>query len=126
MIPYLHFTIPSGFEEDVWFSAAELLPDNAAVVHHIQIYSYVPEEGEEVDLNDASDNQNARAQQRRKRSLVCSFAPGEDPFVFPEGVAGRIPAGCDAAVYHALHTDRENREGPLDVRAETVQGHART
>lgn len=94
VIPYLHFTVPSNFEEDVWFSAAELLPDNAAVVHHIQIYCYVPEEGEEVNLNDASDNQNARAQRRRKSSLVCSFAPGEDPFVFPEGVAGRIPAGA--------------------------------
>ena len=91
MIPYLHFTIPTNFEEDVWFSAAELLPDNNAVVHHIQAYCYVPEKGQKID---ASDTQSRRAQRQRQRSLVSSFAPGEEPFVFPHGVAGRIPAGA--------------------------------
>ena len=106
VIPYKHFSIPTNFTEDVWFSAAELLPDNDAVVHHIQAYCYVPEKPAEVDLGDASDNQSARAQRQRRGSLVSSFAPGEDPFVFPDGVAGRIPRGSNSADHHALHTDR--------------------
>jgi peroxiredoxin len=102
VIPYLRFVIPTNFTEDVWYSAAELLPDNAAVVHHIQASCYVPEEGEDLDLSSQSqaaestsrDDQNATAQRRRRGTLVSSFAPGEEPFEFPEGVAGRIPAGA--------------------------------
>ena len=102
VIPYLRFTIKTNFKEDVWYSAAELLPDNAAVVHHIQASCYVPEEGEELDHNNATraadstaaDAQSTTARRRRRGTLVSSFAPGEAPFEFPEGVAGRIPAGA--------------------------------
>lgn len=101
VIPYLRFEIPTHFTEDVWFSAAELLPDNAAVVHHIQASCYVPQQAEQPGHNNAgntaSATKNARAAEaarQRRGTLVSSFAPGEAPFVFPDGVAGRIPAGA--------------------------------
>ena len=75
VVPYLYFTVPSNFKEDVWVQAAELRPGNRAVVHHLIVYYRDPKTG--------------------KRGRIHGFAPGELPLVCPPGTGRRIPAGSD-------------------------------
>ena len=75
VVPYLYFTVPSNFQEDVWVQAAELRPGNRAVVHHLIVYFRDPKTG--------------------KRGRIHGFAPGELPLVCPPGTGRRIPAGSD-------------------------------
>ena len=103
VVPYLRFTIDAEFPEDVWYSAAELLPDNEAVVHHIQAYAILPEpevrEPVEAPRPDETDEQRSRRRRRARRAkLITSFAPGEEPFEFPAGIGGRIPAGSKISI----------------------------
>src|SRR5258708_13746494 len=42
-VPYLYFTIPTGFKEDKWISAMEIRPGNRGVVHHV--IAFVQEAG---------------------------------------------------------------------------------
>ncbi len=67
VVSYVYFRVPSNFKEDMWVQAAEAVPGDRSVVHHIIVY-----------VNDP------KAQK-----------PGEAPSVFPEGTAKRIPAGAD-------------------------------
>ncbi len=78
VVPYLYFTVPTNFEEDVWIQAAEARPGNRAVVHHIIVSSRDPK---------------AKGRGRRRGSSVCGTAPGDPPLILPPGVAKKIPAG---------------------------------
>lgn len=79
VVDYQYFTIDPGFSEDVWIQAAEARPGNAAVVHHHVAY-FVPPGGQTRGISQV---------QRQ----IAGYAPGTQPFIFPEGVAMRIPAG---------------------------------
>jgi peroxiredoxin len=37
-VPYQYFVVPTGFTEDTWIEAAEVLPGNRAVLHHVIAY----------------------------------------------------------------------------------------
>src|SRR6185437_3263460 len=39
---YENFTVPTGFQEDVWITAVELKPGNRRVVHHAHVYVTPP------------------------------------------------------------------------------------
>jgi mono/diheme cytochrome c family protein len=41
-VPYLYFTMPTGFTEDKWIQAMEIRPGNRAVVHHVIAYAQDP------------------------------------------------------------------------------------
>jgi len=80
VVPYLYFTVPTNFKEDVWIQAAEARPGNRAVVHHIIVFCKVrDDEGRLV----------------RQQGHICGMAPGDPPLVLPPGIAKRIPAGSE-------------------------------
>jgi thiol-disulfide isomerase/thioredoxin len=82
VVEYQHFRVPTGFTEDRWVQAAEAVPGDRAVVHHIIIY---------VD-----DHKN-RSGKLRQQDLahLCGYAPGDMPSVYPPGTAKKVPAGSD-------------------------------
>src|SRR5262249_9899512 len=41
-VPYLYFTIPTGFKEDKWIQAMEIRPGNRSVVHHVIAFVQEP------------------------------------------------------------------------------------
>jgi peroxiredoxin len=89
-IPYQFFTVPTGFTEDRWVAAAEARPGNRAVVHHIIVYVAQPGKKKERDQVDGIGH-----------GLLCAFAPGDLPAVFPAGAAKKIPRG--AALVFQMH-----------------------
>ncbi len=80
VVPYLYFTVPTNFKEDVWIQAAEARPDNRAVVHHIIVSHRDPK---------------AKGRRSRRGGGVCGTAPGDPPVILPPGVAKKIPAGSE-------------------------------
>jgi peroxiredoxin len=83
VVSYVYFRVPTNFKEDMWVQAAEALPGDRSVVHHIIVY--------------VNDNSRARGVpgERRRPMHFTGYAPGDAPSVFPPGTAKRIPAGAD-------------------------------
>lgn len=75
---YRYYLVDPGFKEDKWVKAAEALPGNPAVVHHIIVFVQPPG----VSFRDHGDSR-----------LLVGFAPGTRPGHYPEGWAKKIPAG---------------------------------
>jgi hypothetical protein len=83
VVSYVYFRIPTNFKEDRWVQAAEAMPGDRSVVHHIIVY-----------VTDTS-KPSASPGERRRPMHFTGYAPGDAPSVFPEGTAKRIPAGAD-------------------------------
>ncbi len=81
VVAYVHFPVPTGWKEDRYIQAAEAVPGDRSVVHHIIVYT----------IDRATKNANGRP------DLVhfCAYAPGDLPTILPEGTAKKIPAGVD-------------------------------
>jgi peroxiredoxin len=82
VVSYVYFRVPTNFKEDMWVQAAEAVPGDRSVVHHIIVY--------------VNDPKAARGPGGRPRPMhFTGYAPGDAPSVFPEGTAKKIPAGAD-------------------------------
>lgn len=84
VVKYQYFIIDPKFTEDKWVRAAEVVPGNRSVVHHIIVF-IVPD-GQRPDSDQDS---------------VTAFVPGLRIDSFPDGYAKRIPAG--AKLFFQVH-----------------------
>jgi thiol-disulfide isomerase/thioredoxin len=80
VVEYTYFRVPTHFTEERWVQAAEAVPGDRSVVHHIIVY--------------VVDPAKTRAGGRGRPEHFCGYAPGDVPTVLPEGTAKRIPAGA--------------------------------
>jgi peroxiredoxin len=80
VMDYIRVRVPTNFKEDVWVRAAEAMPTDRTVVHHIIVYV---------------DDHSGRRHQGLGGAHLCGYAPGDMPTNFAEGTAKRIPAGSD-------------------------------
>ena len=78
VVSYVYFRVPTNFKEDRWVQAAEAVPGDRSVVHHIIVY--------------VADNSPGSG---RRPMHFTGYAPGDAPSIFPEGTAKKIPAGAD-------------------------------
>jgi peroxiredoxin len=85
VVAYIYFRVPTHFTEDKWIQAAEAIPGDRSVVHHIVVY-VLPE---------------TPAGERPRPIHLCGYAPGDLPLSYPEGTAKRLPAG--ATILLQLH-----------------------
>ncbi|MGO9468195.1 MAG: redoxin domain-containing protein [Isosphaeraceae bacterium] len=85
VVAYIYFRVPTHFTEDKWIQAAEAIPGDRSVVHHIVVYI----------LPDTPRGERPRP------IHVCGYAPGDLPLVYPEGTAKRLPKG--ATILLQLH-----------------------
>lgn len=76
-VPYQHIIVPTNFEEDRWVQAAEAVPGNRAVVHHILTFIHVP----------------GKPPESQDDTVLVGHAPGDLPLVLPSGIAMKIPKG---------------------------------
>jgi mono/diheme cytochrome c family protein len=83
VVPYMYYTTPTNFKEDVWVQAAEARPGDRGVVHHI-IVSY----------RDPKSKQRSNGRGIGDGFLVGT-APGDMPLILRPGFARRIPAGAE-------------------------------
>jgi peroxiredoxin/mono/diheme cytochrome c family protein len=77
VIDYVFVRVPTNFKEDRWIQAAEAVPGDRSVVHHIVAY---------VLTKDS---------RRPDENHLCGYAPGDMPSIYPPGIAKKIPAGAE-------------------------------
>jgi thiol-disulfide isomerase/thioredoxin len=80
VVKYMYFRVDPGIEEDMWLEAAELLPGNRAVVHHI--LAFVRPRGSQGGVEAA-------------RGFLVGYVPGARLEEWPAGMAKRIPGGSE-------------------------------
>lgn len=74
---YRYLQVTTNFTEDRWVQAAEIRSTGRNAVHHVIVFVQAPGSAGTEDGN-----------------LLCGFAPGEQPAVFPLGFGKKIPAGA--------------------------------
>lgn len=79
-VPYMYFTVPSGFTEDKYIVAMEARAGDLSVVHHIVVY-----------VRDPKDR--APKRQDIGTGLLGALSPGNTPFIAQPGTAKLIKAG---------------------------------
>lgn len=77
-VKYQYFLVDPGFEEDKWVTAAQIIPGNRSVVHHILVFAR--SKAERGDLGG-------------ERGFLFGYVPGSVAQPYPAGAAKRIPAG---------------------------------
>lgn len=80
-VPYHNYVLETGLEQDVWVSAAETLPGDPSVVHHIIVEALV--QGPTRPGDDP-----------RTVGSLGGYVPGDGPLVMPPGWARRLPRGA--------------------------------
>ncbi len=75
VVKYQYFSVPTNFKEDKWIQAAEAIPGNRSVVHHIIVFVRPPKS---AGFRSAGG---------------IGFAPGLPPPIYPKGTAMYVPAG---------------------------------
>ena len=81
-VDYQYFTVESNLKEDMWIASAEARPGNPAVVHHVVLYAAGPG----VKLNHPAEIQAVGR-------MITLYAPGMNPWCYPEGTAVKVEAG---------------------------------
>jgi hypothetical protein len=84
-VPYLYFTIPTGFTEDKWIQAMEIRPGNRSVVHHVIAFSQDP------NVKDA--NSGGEGEFRRGRTHLGGITPNKTGIFFGPDTARMIKKG---------------------------------
>jgi hypothetical protein len=80
-MPYVNLEVETGFAEERWVSAIEIVPTAPEVVHHVLVFA-LPPKG-----------------QKRPRSLdegisyFAVYVPGQSHVIYPEGYGRAVPAG---------------------------------
>jgi mono/diheme cytochrome c family protein len=100
-IPYLYFTIPTGFKEDKWIQAMEIRPGNRSVVHHV--IAFVQEVGE------------APGGAQRGRGQLGGITPNKTGVVFSPGTARLIKAGSDIVFQMHYTTNGEATQDQTSI-----------
>ncbi len=85
-IPYLYFTMPTGFTEDKWIQAMEIRPGNRSVVHHV--IAFVQEPG-------ASARGGGEGEAGRGRTHLGGITPNKTGIVYGKGLARMIKKGSN-------------------------------
>jgi hypothetical protein len=80
-MPYKYVFVRTGLTEDKWVQAIEVRPGNRQVVHHILVFVQSKENSDLAEFAGGLEG------------YFGIMVPGEDPTVFPEGCAKKLPAG---------------------------------
>ncbi len=86
-VPYLYFSMPSGFTEDKWIQAMEIRPGNRKVVHHVIAYAQDP--------NIKDTNPGGEGEIRRGRTHLGGITPNKTGVVLGPGMARLIKKGSN-------------------------------
>src|SRR5262245_21933516 len=87
-VPYLYFTIPTGFKEDKWIKAMEIRPGNRSVVHHVIAFTQEP--GAQ-----GARRGDAAGEAQRGRGQLGGITPNKTGIEFGPGTARLIKAGSN-------------------------------
>jgi len=98
-LAYKYILAGKPFTQDRWVQAAEVRPGIRGLVHHINVYVLRPgkkslPEGDELDSNLGKQLFEDPSEESLKDICeLASYAPGDQMFELPEGMAKHVPKG---------------------------------
>ncbi len=102
-VEYTYEIVGTGFTEDRWVKAVEVLPSLRANVHHAVVYvrprdsqwmRHAPV-GVPFTASSLTDAEDRRATHWTDSDVLLVYAPGSSPDNWPAGMAKFVPAGSD-------------------------------
>lgn len=111
IIDYQFFTVKLNFPEDRWFSAVEVKPGDASVVHHIGLHLVKSENKEYKGFAAMAALYGLNTEAAR---LINDYVPGDyyNAKIYPSHQAVRIPKGSD--LIFEVHYTPNNRAATPD------------
>jgi hypothetical protein len=102
-IEYTYEIVPTGFKEDRWIQAVEVLPLLRANVHHAVVYVRPPDSewmrhapvGLPFTASTLTDPEDRKGAHWTDSDVLLVYAPGSSPDNWPDNLAKLIPAGSD-------------------------------
>ena len=102
-VEYTYEIVPTGFKEDRWVRAVELLPSLRTNVHHAVVYVRPPDSkwmqhapvGVPFTASTLADADDRNGAHWTDSDVLLVYAPGSSPDNWPDGMAKFIPAGSD-------------------------------
>jgi hypothetical protein len=102
-VEYTYEIVPTGFKEDRWVQAVEVLPLLRANVHHAVVYVRPPDSqwmrhapvGAPFTAWTLTDPEDRKGAHWTDSDVLLVYAPGSSPDNWPDGLAKFIPAGSD-------------------------------
>lgn len=84
VMDYQNVIVDTGLEEDKWVVAAEILPTDRAVVHHVLVFALPPKKPGEIELPKRGEGQG----------YYAAYVPGNTKQILPEGFAKKLQKGA--------------------------------
>ncbi len=102
-VEYTYEIVPTGFKEDRWVRAVEILPSMRASVHHAVVYIRPPDsqwmrhapKGVPFTSSNLTDPDDRRGAHWTNSDVLLVYAPGSSPDNWPDDLAKFVPAGSD-------------------------------
>jgi hypothetical protein len=102
-VEYTYEIVPTGFTEDKWVQASQILPSGPQFVHHAVVYIRPPNSkwlreapvGIPFTAGSVHDEHLSHEAHWTDSDMLLVYAPGSSPDNFPETMAKFIPAGSD-------------------------------
>ena len=96
---YRNFPIPTGLSQDMYITAVEVIPGNAAIVHHVLVYQDSTNAPAQLDANDPGPGYtDAGGTGSNASILINGWAPGASPYYTPVGTGFRLQANTNIVV----------------------------
>ncbi len=113
VISYVHFRVPTHFKEDMWVQAAEAVPGDRSVVHHIIVYVREPH---------GSRRGGAARGRCTSRPMLPAIFPRSTPREPPSG-SRPAPSSVPGPLHARRHGEGRSLQDRLGVRQD--QAHPR-
>jgi hypothetical protein len=122
-VEYTYEIVPTGFKEDRWITAIEILPSLRANVHHAVVYVRPPDSkwmqhapiGVPFTASTLSDPEDRRGAHWTDSDVLLVYAPGSSPDNWLGGLAKFIPAGSDLVFQMHYTTNGHNGSDQTSV-----------
>jgi hypothetical protein len=102
-VEYTYEIVPTGFKDDRWVQAVQVLPSLRANVHHAVVYVRPPDSqwmrhapvGVPFTSSTLTEPDDRRGAHWTDSDVLLVYAPGSSPDNWPDRLAKFIPAGSD-------------------------------
>lgn len=96
---YRCFVVPTGFDEDVWLKAVQVVPGNRQVVHHVILYLDTSNKSAELDAQDEEAGYECfggpgPGVPLSLGTMLGGWVPGTRAGKLPDGVGLLVPKGA--------------------------------
>lgn len=86
-MPYQNVVVPTGFTEDKWVTAIEVMPTDLSVVHHVLVFVGDRTRRQQGEISDDELDEIS--------GFFGIYVPGNSALVYANGLAKRIPKGAN-------------------------------